>query len=125
MKTMRLPALLAGATFLAGVAVVPAVAQMTDDAQFRAQQELRRLDTARENSRIERERALSASPPGIGSARGDPTRNLDYLREQNRLRDDANRIERDTDRLRGEQQRYERDRLFSTPPGTSPPAWRP
>jgi hypothetical protein len=124
MRAMKTRSLLAAA-LLGAAAAMPATAQMTDDAQFRVQQELRRLDTARENTRIERERSLTASPSGIGSVRGDPTRNADHLRDQNRLRDDANRIERDTDRLRAEQQRHERERLFATPPGVSPPAWRP
>lgn len=113
------------AALLVAFAAAPTLGQMTDDAQFRVQQELRRLDAERENTRIERERSLSASPPGIGSARGDPARNHDHAREQDRLRDEANSIERETDRLRAEQQRSERERLFGTPPGTSPPAWRP
>ncbi|MBM3546558.1 MAG: hypothetical protein FJX54_06375 [Alphaproteobacteria bacterium] len=87
----------------------------TDDAQFRRQQESGRLDAARENARIERERSgYSNSAPGL-TTRSVPNADLDRLRTQNRLRDEQSRIERDSDRLRAEQQRQDRDRIFGNP----------
>jgi hypothetical protein len=102
---------------LAVLALDPASAQVTptDDAQFRRQQESGRLDAARENARIERERSGYSNPaPGI-TTRSDPAAGLDRLRTQNRLRDEQIRIERESDRLRAEQQRQERDRIFGNP----------
>jgi hypothetical protein len=113
MKDMisRVPvgALVVWAVALSGM---PAAGQLSDDARFRLQQEGARIDAARENTRIERERALLASPPGTGSVRSDPAANYDRLREEHRLRDEANRLERESDRVRSERQR-----LFSSPPG--------
>ncbi len=99
------------------LAAVPAAAQVTptDDAQFRRQQEQGRLDAARENARIERERSGSSNPAPATTTRSDPRAMLDRLRDQNRMRDDQARIERESDRLRAEQQRQERERIFQPP----------
>lgn len=96
---------------------LPAAAQVTptDDAQFRRQQEQGRLDAARENARIERERSGYSNPAPATTTRPDPRAMLDRLREQNRLRDDKAQIERESDRLRAEQQRQERERIFQPP----------
>jgi hypothetical protein len=106
-----------GAAVVCAIAlsVMPVAAQLSDDARFRLQQEGARLDAARENTRIERERALLANPPGTGSVRSDPAANYDRLREEHRLRDETNRLERESDRVRSEQQRLERERLFAPP----------
>lgn len=102
---------------LLALAVLPAAAQVTptDDAQFRRQQEQGRLDAARENARIERERSGYFNPAPAATVRSDPRAALDRLRQQDRLRDDQSRIERESDRLRAEQQRSERERLFQPP----------
>lgn len=99
------------------LAAVPAAAQVTptDDAQFRRQQEQGRLDAARENARIERERSGYSNPAPATTTRSDPRAMLDRLRDQNRMRDDQARIERESDRLRAEQQRQERERIFQPP----------
>ncbi len=99
------------------LAAVPAAAQVTptDDAQFRRQQEQGRLDAARENARIERERSGYSNPAPATTTRSDPRSMLDRLRDQNRMRDDQARIERESDRLRAEQQRQERERIFQPP----------
>jgi hypothetical protein len=101
---------LASAPFPAAAQVTP-----TDDAQFRRQQESGRVDAARENARIERERSGYSNPAPATTTRSDPGAILDRLRSQNRLRDDEARIEREGDRLRAEQQRLERDRIFGNP----------
>ena len=103
---------------LSALAASPASAQVTpsDDAQFRRQQEQGRLDAARENARIERERSGYSNPAPAMTTRSDPRAALDRLRDQNRLRDEQSRIERESDRLRAEQQRQERERLFAPPP---------
>lgn len=104
---------------LAALAIwaIPAAAQVTptDDAQFRRQQEQGRLDAARENARIERERSGYSNPAPATTTRSDPRAMLDRLRGQNRLRDDRAEIERESDRLRAEQQRQERERIFQPP----------
>jgi len=99
------------------LATVPAAAQVTptDDAQFRRQQEQGRLDAARDNARIERERSGYSNPAPATTTRSDPGAMLDRLRDQNQMRDDQTRIERDADRLRAEQQRQERERIFQPP----------
>ncbi|MSP48645.1 MAG: hypothetical protein EXQ95_04890 [Alphaproteobacteria bacterium] len=99
---------------LVGLATLPAAGQVapTDDAQFRRQQEIGRLDAARENARIERERSGLSSPAPAAGLRSDPGSVLDRLRQQNRLHDEQMRIEREGDRLRAEQQRQERERIF-------------
>jgi hypothetical protein len=111
-RRLRLHGLLLALTL-----AVPAAAQVTptDDAQFRRQQEQGRLDAARENARIERERSGYSNPAPATTTRSDPRAMLDRLRDQNRMRDDQARIERESDRLRGEQQRQERERIFQPP----------
>lgn len=99
------------------LAAVPAAAQLSDDARFRLQQELGRNDAARENARIERERVRVSDPAPATTLRSDPNAAHDRLREQNRLRDDQSRIQADGDRLRAEQQRQERERIFTPPSG--------
>lgn len=108
----RVPALL-----LLLLTAHPAAAQVSDDAQFRRQQEIGRLDAARENTRIERERARLSDPAPATTLRSDPRAADDRLREQNRLRDDQRRIEADSDRLRADQRRQERERIFAPPSG--------
>ncbi len=102
---------------IASLLALPAAAQVTptDDAEFRRHQEQGRLDAARENTRIERERSGYANPAPATTTRSDPRAMLDRLRDQNRMRDDQTRIERESDRLRGEQQRQERERIFQPP----------
>lgn len=102
---------------LLALATLPAAAQVSDDARFRLQQETGRLDAARENARIERERAGVSNPAPATTLRSDPGAAYDRLREQNRLRDDQRRIEAEGDRLRAEQQRQERERIFAPPAG--------
>ncbi len=99
------------------LAAFPVAAQVSDDARFRLQQELGRTDAARENARIERERALASDPAPATTLRSDPNAAYERLREQNRLRDDQRRIDADGDRLRAEQQRQERERIFAPPSG--------
>lgn len=99
------------------LAAVPAAAQVSDDARFRLQQEMGRNDAARENARIERERARASDPAPATTLRSDPNAAHDRLRGQNRLRDDQRRIDADGDRLRAEQQRQERERIFAPPSG--------
>lgn len=102
---------------LAALAAAPAASQVTptDDAQFRRQQEQGRIDADRENARIERERSGYSNPAPATTTRSDPRAMLDRLRDQNRMRDDQVRIERESDRLRAEQQRQERERIFQPP----------
>lgn len=100
---------------LLALAALPARAQVSDDAQFRQQQEIGRLDAARENARIERERAGFSNPAPTTTTHSDPRAAYDRQREQNRLRDDQRRIESDADRHRAEQQRLERERVFAPP----------
>lgn len=110
--------LLPGLPVLAALGALPAWAQVTptDDAQFRRQQEQGRLDAARDNARIERERSGYSNPAPSATIRSDPRATVDRLRQQNRLRDDQGRIERESDRLHAEQQRSERERMFQPPP---------
>lgn len=99
------------------LATLPAAAQVTDDTQFRRQQETGRLDAARENARIERERTGFSNPAPATTLRTAPGASYDRLREQNRLGDDQRRLEAEGDRLRAEQQRQERERIFAPPTG--------
>jgi len=99
------------------MAVLPARAQVSDDAQFRQQQEIGRLDAARENARIERERSGFSNPAPATTLRSDPRAAYDRQRQQDRLRDDQRQIESDSDRHRAEQQRLERERIFAPPAG--------
>jgi len=87
----------------------------TDDPQFRRQQESGRLDAARENARVERERSGYANPAPAATTRSNPASELDQLRMRNRLRDEQGRIEREGDRLRAEQQRQDQNRVFGNP----------
>lgn len=111
----RLP--IAALLLLATTAASPTYAQVTptDDAQFRRQQEQGALDAARDNARIERERSGYSNPAPTTTTRSDPRAMLDRLRDQNRMRDDQARINRDSDRLRTEQQRQEREKIFQPP----------
>lgn len=95
----------------------PASAQVTptDDAQFRRQQEIGRLDAAREGARIERERSGYSNLASGITTRSEPALGLDRLRSQDRLRDEWSRIERESDRFRAEQERQERNRIFGNP----------
>lgn len=102
---------------LLALAALPARAQVSDDAQFRQQQEIGRLDAARENARIERERTGVSNPAPATTTRSDPRAAHDRQRHQDRLRDDQRRIESDSDRHRAEQQRLERERIFAPPAG--------
>lgn len=103
----------AALTVIVLVLATSASGQVTDDSAFRRQQEIFRLDAARENARIEGERARVSEP---GSIRSDPAAALDRLRQQNRVRDEQRRIESESDRLRADRQRQERERLFTPSP---------
>ena len=81
-----------------------------DDARFRLKGELNRLDAARDNARIDRERFLDRNPPSASGPPREPFRFLDRLRSDHRSFDRIRELEVEAGRRRADRARLDRER---------------